>query len=146
MIKVMNKEQTQAISIEVCGVPWEWRLRLGKLGKRTPTKGKNKGIEQTGILYGRETYHGTLKDALKEAHRRITAEFGLVEEQQVIEGIEGWNRAIAEEEKLVQLTAAAHQAVVDFLKVQGERFKTLAAKEDDDEEDGTDQGGVPGIS
>jgi len=135
MIKVVDSVSGQAISIEVCGVPYEWRLRIGKPGKWIPKIGKNRGKEQTGVLFGTETYHPSLRAALKEAQQRISRDLGLPVESQVIEGIEGWNRAIAEEEKLVALTEATHKAVVNFLKTRGRELPETETEEDDDDEE-----------
>jgi len=128
MIKVLDQEKKQAIKIEVCGLPYQWRLRLGKMGKWTPKIGKNKGIEQTGIRYGHESYHGNLREVLRDVQQRLSEELGLPEKDQVIEGIEGWNRAIKEEERLVAVTEMVHLGFSDFLEKYGEQLRDMSSK------------------
>jgi len=135
MIKVIDKETNTAVSIEVCGNPYQWRLRLGKEGTRTPKKGKNKGVPVHGIFYGRETYHGNLREVLQEVQQRISLDRGLPPESQNIEGMKGWEAAIAEEQKLVSVVVTVHKGFSDFLIRYGAQLKEMASLDTDADDD-----------
>ena len=137
MIKVIDTETKSGIKIEICGIPFQWRCSLGKdNGDFTVKRGRNAGKITKGIKFNYSTcfYHTNLKNLLHEAQQRISVEYGMPVDKQNIEGMAGWERAIKEEEKLVQISTMVQEAYGKFFEKHSAAVLKLANTLKEEEE------------
>ncbi len=128
MIKVMCKENNTAIRIQVVGTPLQWCVSFGTHGEYTVKRGKNAGQKKSGIKWDKTFYPNTLEQALVETVKRISENWGIPEEKQNIEGIEGWKLAIEEEKKMISICKEVGDAFHKLLKDHGEALRQFGIK------------------
>lgn len=144
MIRVIDKELNTAIQIEVIGLPYQWRLSLGKSGTYKVKRGCDAGKEKSGLRFDfvNCTYHHSLADVLKMAQQKISLQAGLDVKDVDIEGIAGWNKAIAEENKMIALAEKVEDEFGHFIVEYGDQMRRMALdskKNSVDTEDETEE-------
>jgi len=148
MIRVIDTVTNRAIKIEVCGMPYQWRLMFGQSGTYKVKRGRYAGQERTGVTFNptTTTYHGNLWEVMREIQTHFSKEFGLDERDVTVEGMAGWEKAIAEEQKLLDICKQVEAEFGKFFKENAEQLRKMATangvpneeEEEDSAEDDTE--------
>ena len=129
MIKVVEEMSGSALTIEVVGSPRQYQLRAGKVGTWTPKVGKNKGKVQTGMRWGRPSYHVSLTILLKAAVAEISEMEGIPETAISPAHAEAWQRLIDAENcriAMLEKVGAEYKTALDRF---GKQMKAEAGTE-----------------
>ena len=141
MIRVIDTVTNRAIKVEVCGMPYQWRVMFGQSGSYKVKRGRYAGQERTGVTFNptTTTYHGNLKEVMKEIQKHFAKEFGLEERDVTLDGMAGWEKAIVEEQKLFDICQRVEAEFGKFFKENTEALRKMstangAVKEEEEEE------------
>jgi len=144
MIKVIDKETKSGACIKVVGRPYMLVSCLGKeIEEGTiATYGPYAGQKMKACVKwsSKHSYHNNLRDTLKSIQMKISEEFGVPPEDQNIEGIDGWELAIQELEKIHNITEELGEQFNGFLdrcgQVAAAVSKEIEAEDDDEDDEG----------
>ena len=129
MIRVIDTLTNRAIKIEVCGIPRQWRLMFGESGVRKIKRGRCAGQERTGVIYNptTTTYHGNLREVMQTIQTHFAKEFSLAERDVTIEGMAGWEKAVAEEQKLLDICQKVETEFGKFFNENAEALRKMSS-------------------
>ena len=119
MIKVIMKEANAGVMIKVVGKPRQFVTYFGKTGE-TVTCGRYAGQKRANISWGHPQYTTSPRQAIKNIHEILSEEWRVPEGDQNIEGIDGWEKAANEYEKLIALTEEIGKQFGGFIEKYGE--------------------------
>lgn len=149
MIKVIDEVTGTAIKIEVVGKPYQYQVRIGKVGTWTVSRGRYAGTTKTGEKWERPMYYMNLGHAIAAAVAMISENEGLPKESVVLAGAEGWKALIEQDEKLIRLVEGVHREFGHLLEKHGKDLAGLSKvmangqveppEEDEDDEDDEDE-------
>ena len=123
MIKVVDEVTGTAIKIEVIGKPYQYQVRIGKVGTWTVARGRTAGTVKSGDKWDRPMYVKNIKQAIEVALDAISESEGIPKDQIKLTGADAWKALIDEEAKRVRLIEAIN---VEYGKLIEEHGKDLA--------------------
>ena len=137
MIKVISTELKTGVKIKVVGRVRQFVIYIGESGG-TVSRGRYVGQERKGVAWGHPSYCNSLKQALEITQNALSEMYDVPPEDQDIDGIEGWELAIQEQEKLFKLTEAIGEQCKGFLDKYGDLAKDVGSQMDNDDDESDD--------
>jgi len=143
MFKVIDQVTGSAVKIEVIGKPYQYQVRIGKVGTWTIKRGRTAGKVMNGEKWERPQYYGSLKQAIEGTLSLISESEGIPENAIVLDGGKAWETLIAAENRRIALVKGIHDAFQNLLNEHGKDLaglskllgaKGVVADEEDDEE------------
>lgn len=123
MFKVIDQVTGSAVKIEVIGKPYQYQVRIGKVGTWTIKRGRTTGQVKTGEKWERPQYYGSLKQVLEGTLKLISESEGIPENAIVLDGSDAWKILIEQENRRMALVQGIHD---EFQKLLDEHGKDLA--------------------
>jgi hypothetical protein len=123
MFKVVDQVTGTAVKIEIIGKPYQYQVRVGKIGTWTIARGRTAGTVKTGEKWGHPQFYSNLKQAISCTLSLISEEEGIPENAIVLDGSEAWKVLIEQENKRMAMVEAVGK---EFQKLLDEHGKDLA--------------------
>lgn len=123
MFKVIDQVTGFAVKVEIIGKPYQYQVRIGKVGTWTIKRGRTAGQVKTGEKWERPQYYGSLQQALECTLKLISETEGIPENAIILDGGEAWKVLIEQENRRIALVKAIHD---EYQKLLDEHGKDLA--------------------
>jgi hypothetical protein len=123
MFKVIDEVVGTAVKVEIIGKPYQYQVRIGKVGTWKIARGRTAGQIKTGEKWERPQYYGSLKQAIEGTLNLISETEGIPENAIVLTGSDAWKVLIEVENRRMALVQGIHDA---YQKLLDEHGKDLA--------------------
>jgi len=145
MIKIISTELKTGVKIKVVGRVRQFVIYIGESGG-TVSRGRYVGQERKSVAWGHPLYCNSLRQALELTQNALSEMFDIPPEDQDIDGIEGWELAIQEQEKLFALSESIGEQFKGFIDKYGDLAKDVGSqmeKDDADDDESDDDAEEP---
>lgn len=148
MIKVIDQVTGSAVKIEVVGKPYQYQVRIGKVGTWKVARGRTAGQIKTGEKWERPQYYGSLKQAIEGTLTLISESEGIPVNAIVLNDSKEWESLIAAENRRMVLIQSVHDEFQKLLDLHGKDLaglskllgaKGVVADEEDEEPEADDE-------